>query len=393
MDYKQALVILGLTEGFTEDELKKKYRELSMKWHPDKGGNEEMMKQINVAYETLKSKTTKSTKETSNEQSNQYYEFKRKLEVYRSKKNYTPGTLEHKYAESVNKVINNYIIIYKYKPVSYFTCLEVITYLFLDYKNKVCKDIPKSFLEKYSNINEMCPFDEYVQRLEKIKNEYKKIETTLDDVIGSIDRLLSNEVYGKILETKNKIFKEVIDGKINLQDGAYKLHSLIMQIIAIQDKLQKSEDEELYITRDGKGKPEFVLKKSEDEEIVSFYRKKVYYDVTLIIEEYTLNRKEFYDKYISLNEYLANAKFVNKCVWLRKNMVDIELYNLGDISIYLGSYYGEQSIAPGYAHATPAPINYYTEKYGAKYKDKQVLIEEIYQSFKKNKEKHKEKTK
>ena len=470
MDYKQALVILGLAEGFTEDELKKKYRELSMKWHPDKGGDEEMMKQINVAYETLKNKTAKETKETSNEQSNQYYEFKRKLEVYRSKKNYTPGTLEHKYAEEINKVINEFNIIYKYAPTAYFGCLRTITDLFSDYKNKVCQDIPKSFLEKYSNINEMCPFDEYVQRLEKIKNEYKKIETTLDDFINSIDRKLNIKVIKKINEIRDMTLKEIIDGKISLQDGTYILRCKIMQIIAKQDgleskinetykslvnnfsarmlelnykdtdgiriatkvfeealkmlsliengtlkedmlstlkkltfkdkdELQKSDDDKLYITRDGKGKPVFVLKESEDGDVVSFYRTADYYG-EIVARKYDLNKEDFYNKYMSLNEYLAQAKFTNRCLYNEADgFIMIQLYSLGDVSIYIHNFYEIWRIMAGPTSDIPTKDNNrYTEKYGTKYKDKQVLIEEIYQSFLSyiqplHKEKHKEKTK
>ena len=396
MNYKQALVILGLTEGFTEDELKKKYRELSMKWHPDKGGSEEMMKQVNVAYETLK---VEQQKETSNEQSNQYYEFKRKLEVYRSKKNYIPGTLEHKYAEAINEVINNFYIPYNlfFMPETlYNLCFMEINDLFLDYKEKVCRDIPKSFLEKYSNINEMCPFDEYVQRVEKIKNEYKKIETTLDYVIDSIDKLLSNEVYEKILEAKNIILKEVIDGKIGLRDSVYELRSLILQIIATQDELQKSDNDKLYITRDGKGKPEFIFKESEDGDFVNFYKISSFFVSSTIrtnIETDTINRKEFNNKYMSLNEYLAQAKFINKCVFNGMFCINVQLYSLGNIAIYLNGWDDRWFVGVGHVNEIPTADNCYAEKYGVKYKNKQVLIEEIYQSFKElieplHKEKH-----
>jgi len=57
-----------------------------------------------------------------------------------------------------------------------------MTSLFRDYQIKVFQDIPKSFFKryKYSNINEICPFDEYVQKFEKIRNEYKKIDFELD---------------------------------------------------------------------------------------------------------------------------------------------------------------------------------------------------------------------
>ena len=48
--------VLGIGEGASKDEIKKAYRTLQMKHHPDRnGGNEEssdMTKTINEAYET-----------------------------------------------------------------------------------------------------------------------------------------------------------------------------------------------------------------------------------------------------------------------------------------------------------------------------------------------------
>lgn len=45
--------ILGLQKGASESEIKKAYRKLAMKHHPDKGGDEEKFKEIAEAYETL----------------------------------------------------------------------------------------------------------------------------------------------------------------------------------------------------------------------------------------------------------------------------------------------------------------------------------------------------
>lgn len=45
--------ILGVNKTATQEEIKKKFRELSKKHHPDKGGDEEMFKKINEAYSTL----------------------------------------------------------------------------------------------------------------------------------------------------------------------------------------------------------------------------------------------------------------------------------------------------------------------------------------------------
>ncbi len=49
--------ILGINKNSSNDEIKKAYRKLQMKWHPDKNpGNQEainMTQKINEAYETL----------------------------------------------------------------------------------------------------------------------------------------------------------------------------------------------------------------------------------------------------------------------------------------------------------------------------------------------------
>lgn len=44
---------LGVSKTATQDEIKKAYRKLAMKHHPDKGGDEHRFKEISVAYDTL----------------------------------------------------------------------------------------------------------------------------------------------------------------------------------------------------------------------------------------------------------------------------------------------------------------------------------------------------
>lgn len=51
MDYYS---ILGVPRNATEKDLKKAYKQQSMRHHPDRGGDEEKFKQINEAYSTLK---------------------------------------------------------------------------------------------------------------------------------------------------------------------------------------------------------------------------------------------------------------------------------------------------------------------------------------------------
>ncbi|MES2768455.1 MAG: DnaJ domain-containing protein, partial [Bdellovibrionota bacterium] len=56
--YEDFYKILGVAKGASEDEVKKAYRKLAMKYHPDKNPNdkvaEDKFKEISRAYETLK---------------------------------------------------------------------------------------------------------------------------------------------------------------------------------------------------------------------------------------------------------------------------------------------------------------------------------------------------
>lgn len=46
--------VLGVKKGASDDEIKKAFRKLAVKHHPDKGGDEAQFKEINEAYEVLK---------------------------------------------------------------------------------------------------------------------------------------------------------------------------------------------------------------------------------------------------------------------------------------------------------------------------------------------------
>ncbi|MEA3293233.1 MAG: molecular chaperone DnaJ [Patescibacteria group bacterium] len=67
MDYYQ---ILGVSRNASENEIKKAYRKLAHKYHPDKGGDEKKFKEINEAYQILSNK----------EKKNQYDKFGRVFE-------------------------------------------------------------------------------------------------------------------------------------------------------------------------------------------------------------------------------------------------------------------------------------------------------------------------
>jgi len=53
IDNKALYECLGVEKNATQDEIKKAYRKLAVKLHPDKGGDPEKFKEINAAYEVL----------------------------------------------------------------------------------------------------------------------------------------------------------------------------------------------------------------------------------------------------------------------------------------------------------------------------------------------------
>jgi molecular chaperone DnaJ len=56
-DYYQ---ILGVNKDASEEEIKKAYRRLALKYHPDKGGDEKKFKEINEAYQVLSNREKKA---------------------------------------------------------------------------------------------------------------------------------------------------------------------------------------------------------------------------------------------------------------------------------------------------------------------------------------------
>lgn len=53
VDNSRFYELIGVPKTASQDEIKKAFRKLALKAHPDKGGDPEKFKEISVAYEVL----------------------------------------------------------------------------------------------------------------------------------------------------------------------------------------------------------------------------------------------------------------------------------------------------------------------------------------------------
>jgi DnaJ-domain-containing protein 1 len=53
LERQQALAVLGLPPNATRQQIKRRYRALAKRYHPDRGGDQQQMRRIIAAYEFL----------------------------------------------------------------------------------------------------------------------------------------------------------------------------------------------------------------------------------------------------------------------------------------------------------------------------------------------------
>lgn len=246
MDYSEALKLFGFTGNFTKEELKKRYLELSKKYHPDLNGDEEMMKKVNSAYEVLKSCISqyKSAKKQDNydELLIKYYnKLKEKVGAYASKTVYLSDTLEFKYANAIDDVIKTFTLEKTTQLINfkYYVVAGSIKDLFKSYKNEILKNVPEFWISKFEPINDNCSFDAYVNEVNKIRTKYEKVDKNLDKIILSMfkDKKVNSKILEEIVVLKEIILKEIIDEKITIEDGINKLQAEIKTRILKDEEL------------------------------------------------------------------------------------------------------------------------------------------------------------
>ena len=187
------------------------------------------MKKVNSAYEVLKSHSVSSKSTVNDELMKKYNDLKEKLKFYTSKTIYLPDTLEFKYAKEIDEVIEkfNFNMPKSALDLFYNVILDHIKDIFAKYKKEVLKNVPEFFVSKFEPINDDCSFDDYVKKVNEIRNKYEKIDKDLNQIILSMfkDKNVNSKILEEIFDVKEIIIKEIIDKKITLDDGIYKLQA------------------------------------------------------------------------------------------------------------------------------------------------------------------------
>ena len=369
MNYSEALNLFGLTGTFTEENLRKKYLELSKKYHPDMGGSDEMMKKINAAYDALKGKTI-------NYDFTYFNSLKEKLQKFVSKKVYEFGSAEYECVNKINELVNSFAYISNKVILnsSYNNILAKINSVLSKYRKTILNNIPEKFLKKYDSNIVDC-IDEFIKKVNVIKKDYENIENTLNNIIQTLEITISVNTLEKITDMKKAILNDIIDDKINLQDGANRLRCEIMTMIMQKEALDKELEEtynaillnfntrmkelkftdneqiqdSLDILRDALAKLQLVKENKLDKETLSSLRKldfKVKVDFENANDKNENQENDNYEIFITRNVYSNDPEFVIKLSndgkwihYLRKYINDSQKSEVGEFLTSESNFY------------------------------------------------------
>ena len=222
--------ILGIEPNATQDEIKKSYRKLSLKYHPDrKNGNSDMFKKINEAYSILSDDTKRRNYDITG---NNTLNFKNKKSMPDDIGDFISHLFQNQFSSGndnshfMNSMPN--VNIYR-NSTDFFKTVKK--------PEAIEKHIQISLVDSYSGIKYPVEIErwiifENVKRLEK--------ETIYVDIPKGIDtgEIITLENKGNIFDDKNKgdikIYVKVINNGIFIRNG---LNLILEREITLKESL------------------------------------------------------------------------------------------------------------------------------------------------------------
>lgn len=150
MNIKEALEVLGMETELPENELKKKYHKLALKYHPDKNPSPEanmMFQQINEAFETLKQniekrENTSTTSEVYGDILSLFLQSLFNNEKIKIITSILRDTITEKLFENIDKetLLQIYTFLIEYKDILYISPI-------------ILEKVKEIIVEKYNNVS------------------------------------------------------------------------------------------------------------------------------------------------------------------------------------------------------------------------------------------------
>ena len=227
MTLEQALKILNLNENYTEEELKKSYRSLIVKYHPDKHPEsnktyaENKTKQINEAKEILE-KALKNISYTSNNKSNYH----------------TNGNPKNNNQEFLNLLKKaKKFVEDEYNKINNISSYDKI---FMKHRSNLTNILDK-FLSKLTTINdEQTLKKEYEAFFDKYNNELQRYYIDFSNSVytGEDNNMWGIHYCDTLEEVRNIMFISIND-ELDKEIIKYSNHKYYQNILPLLNKMKK----------------------------------------------------------------------------------------------------------------------------------------------------------
>ena len=248
MDFYKALQIIGLSNNYTEKELRKKYHDLARTYHPDAYVDKSLeeqkmasdkMKEINEAYDilakALKGKryySTFSNNDNDEDNDNEFnntdlQKYKDNILNFINKNNNISIKVSDVFSEDISS-FKNFISEYS-KRIKEANSKKIIDSIYDDYKEllkRYYKDFKYTYftknnipLESYFIINTMLSINEFYKSLENFKNYlYNNVVKEVDDVISFYK---NSTYYNDIKDKVEKLKSETVASILSIDSSLY----------------------------------------------------------------------------------------------------------------------------------------------------------------------------